>query len=64
MRMDSLEVGQMVASVTYPDEVGEVIELDYEDRIVWVKIPVANYLGQFYELDLDPDDIQPVEESS
>lgn len=64
MRMDKLEVGQTVVSVTFPDEVGEVVELDYENGVVWVKIEVANHPGVYDELDLDPDDIQLVEESS
>lgn len=64
MRMDKLEVGQIVASVEFPDEVGEVVALNHESNIVWVRMPIPHHRGQFDEIDLDPNDIQPVEEAS
>jgi len=57
MRIDEATKGTKVRVIGEPD-VGTVDHIDFDDRMVWVSMPIPGHDGQTDLIDVDPEDLE------
>lgn len=54
MKLEDIEIGQQLASREFPTEIGTVERIDWDDQIVYLRVPTSRGTDL---MDLDPADL-------